>query len=143
MAKYHRVKVHKGMLGNVKFQYNPAEFDDVFGVDYTELKGAGMSYPIDVYSGGKGRRVSFTIQLDGVEKPGSVRKMVNELNTYVPKALARGEYQFFAPPPIIFTFGWFVKECYLEEARVKYTMFTPDLMTPLRADVQVTLRLIQ
>lgn len=138
-----RKQVSKGRLGEVEFQYNPAELNDSWGVDWGELRGAGGSYPVNVYSGGKQRVMTFTMYLDGVEKPGSVMQMIRNLNSYVPPAKKGGEYQFKSPPIIPLVFGWFVKDCLLDSVNVRYTAFTPDLLTPLRAEVQVTLKIIQ
>lgn len=143
MEMFKRPSIARGKLGNVEFQFNPSEFTDTFGVIYNEISGAGGSYPVLVFGGGKTRTLQFTIFLDGVEKPGSVRQMINELNSYVPQARTGGDYQFHSPPTILFAFGWFVKECILESVTVRYTAFTPDLMLPLRAEAQILLKILQ
>ncbi len=132
----------KGMIGEVEFQYNPEKFLDDIAVEWGEIRGAGMSYPINVYSGGKTRTISFTFYLDGVDDPLYLRKMVNNLHSYIPAAKQGGIYQFHSPPPIPFVLGWFVKECLLESMQIEYTAFTLDLQ-PLRATVNATLRIIQ
>ena len=125
----------------VKFQYNPAEFSDALGNNWTEVRGAGMSYPVNVYSGGKQRFINFVIELDGVADPPAVRRIINYLHSFIPPARTKG-YQFISPPSIIFAFGWFVKECLLDDMKIDYIMFTPDLQ-PLRANINLSLRIVQ
>lgn len=141
-AGFERARITKGRIGRVEFQYNPELFSDNIGVEWSTVKGAGASYPIPVYSGGQLRTIDFTIYIDGVEKPGYVRKVVNELHTYIPQAKTGGKYQFQSPKSLIFAFGWFVKECLLQSMQIEYNMFTPDLQ-PLRATIQLTLIIIQ
>lgn len=61
----------------IEFQYNPNAFKDDIGVEWSEIKGAGMSYPIQQYTGGKTRKVSFDLFLNDIEKPGILRKTIN------------------------------------------------------------------
>jgi hypothetical protein len=96
--------------------------------------------------GGEVRQISFDLFLDATDWPRAdidnspIRKMINFLNNFTPDA--NSGTQFTAPPTLIFGFGWFVKECVLNNFDTSYELFTPDLQ-PLRAIVHLNLSLVQ
>lgn len=136
-----RDKITKATLGGVEFVYNPTEFTDEIGIEYTEVKTCGMSYPVPVYSGGTSRNITFDIYLNDAIKEGITRKFISHLHRYKPLERKSG-YQFKAPPSLIFSFGWFVKECRLTNMTINYTKFSPELQ-PIEATVSVTLLILQ
>lgn len=136
-----RDKITKGTLGGRPFLYNPSSFQDSIAVTYNEVKTCGMSYPVPVYGGGEMRTINFDIYLNDKVEPGVTRKFISHLHGYLPPSRKKG-YQFKAPPVLIFSFGWFVKDCRLQSMNIDYTAFSPDLQ-PIEATVNVTLLLIQ
>ena len=136
-----RDKITKGTFGGKKFLYNPTSFTDTTAITYNEVKTCGMSYPAFVYGGGTARTITFDIYLtDQVEK-GITRSFISHMRTFLPPEKKKG-YQFKAPKTVVFSFGWFVKECHLQNMDVNYTAFSPELQ-PIEATVTVTLLIIQ
>lgn len=139
--------VTKARLGGKEFLYNPNEFTDNIGVEYSDIKAPGMSYPIIGYAGGKTRTIQFTIYLNGRdprfknmdEGAEYVKQWIAHLHSYIPPA---GGTQFRSPPRLEFAFGWFVKETLLQDMQIRYKAFTPNLQ-PLEAEVDITLIIIQ
>lgn len=124
------------------FQYNPPEFEDSHMVNYAPLTSPGMSYPMFQYVGGEVRRVTFELFLDAREDPtrSLVKKHIAFLHDFIPRA---NSGKAFTPPAImVFAFGWFVKNCLLEDMKIRYEMFDEEL-NPIRATVQLTLAVIQ
>lgn len=134
-------KITKGTLGGRKFLYNPSGFQDTLSVTYNEVRTCGMSYPVPVYGGGDQRVINFDIYLNDKVEAGVTQKFISHLHSYIPPARKKG-YQFKAPKRIVFSFGWFVKECYLQNMDITYSSFSPDLR-PIEATVNVTLLIIQ
>ena len=136
-----REKVTKGTLGGKPFLYNPASFQDSISVNYNEVQTCGMSYPALVYGGGAQRSINFDIYLNDKVEPGITRSFISHLHSYIPPAKKTG-YQFKAPKKIVFSFGWFVKECYVQSMEIDYSAFSPQLQ-PIEATVNITLLLVQ
>lgn len=136
-----RSKITKGKLAGMDFLYNPSAFQDSQSVTYNELKTAGISYPIPTYGGGNQRNVTFDIYLNDRVQSGITKVFINKLSSHLPKARKKG-YQFQPPEPLIFAFGWYVKECLLADMQIEYTAFSPELR-PIEAKVTVTLAVIQ
>ena len=136
-----RNKITKGTLGGKPFLYNPSSFSDSISVNYNEVQTCGMSYPVPVYGGGALRTINFDIYLNDKVEPGITRSFISHLHNFIPPASKKG-YQFKAPKNIIFSFGWFVKECKLQNMEINYTSYTPDLK-PIEATVNITLIIIQ
>lgn len=136
-----RDKISKGTLGGRKFLYNPTNFTDNIAVTYNTVKTCGMSYPAFVYGGGEPRSITFTIYLNDQVEPGVTKSFISHLHSFIPPARKKG-YQFVSPKPIIFSFGWFVKECHLQNMDINYLAFSPQLQ-PTEAEVTVTLLIIQ
>ena len=136
-----RNKITKGTLGGKPFLYNPSSFQDSTQIVYNEVKTCGMSYPIPVYGGGEQRRITFDIYLNDKVENGITRSFTSHLRGFLPPERKAG-YQFKAPKNIIFSFGWFVKECKLQGLDINYTAYSPDLR-PIEATVSITLLIIQ
>ena len=125
----------------IEFQFNPDAFKDDIGVEWSEIKGAGMSYPIQQYTGGKTRKINFTLFLNDIEKHGVLRKTINFLHSFIPPAKKQG-YQFHSPPALVFAFGWFAKLVLLEDMQIDYHYFSPDLQ-PLMCTINLTFIIVQ
>lgn len=123
------------------FQYNPGEFTDSRGVNWTEIKGAGMSYAIHQYSGGKTRSFDIELFFNDQEKKGSIKKAEDFFEKLHPPARKEG-YQFINPTPIIFSFGWMIKVMLIQDYKVKYDYFSPDIK-PLMCTITLTLLAVQ
>ena len=136
-----RIYQLENMSVYTELQFNPGAFKDSIGVNWTEIAGAGMSYPLKQYAGGKTRNLTFQIFLNDIERPGILRQTINFLHGFLPPAAKEG-YQFVAPPAMLFSFGWFVKPCLLEAMEIEYNYFSPDLQ-PLMCTVDVALSIIQ
>lgn len=135
-----RDKITKGTLAGKKFLYNPTGFEDNTTVTYNQVRTAGMSYPAFVYGGAEARAINFTIYLNDAVEPGITKSFISHLRNFVPSERKKG-FQFKAPKKLIFSFGWYVKECHLENINTRYLAFSPELM-PIEAEVDVTLLLI-
>lgn len=135
-----RDKITKGTLGGKPFVFNPESFNDSTTITYNEVKTCGMSYPAFVYGGGEVRQVSFTIYLNDAVEEGVTQKFISHLRNFIPSERKVG-YQFKAPKRIVFSFGWYVKECFLTELNIDYKAFSTDLR-PIKAEANVTLNLI-
>lgn len=125
----------------IDFQYNPPEIADALGVEWNEAKGAGMSYAAQQYGGGKTRTFNIEIYFNDREKKGTIKKSINFLHGFLPPARTEG-YQFVAPSPLIFSFGWMVKPCLLQTMDIKYDFFNNQL-NPLMCTVTIGLIVIQ
>lgn len=135
-----RDKITKGTLGGKPFLYNPTEFSDSTKITYNEVKTCGMSYPAFVYGGGEARVVSFVLYLNDQKEPGITKSYIRHLHSFLPPERKKG-YQFKSPKTIMFSFGWYVKECLLEGLDANYLAFSPTL-EPIEAEVTVTLKLV-
>lgn len=136
-----RDKITKGSFGGRKFLYNPASFQDTTTINYSEVQTCGMSYPVPVYSGGALRTITFDLYLNDQVENGITRSFISHLRNFLPPERKRG-YQFKAPKKTVFSFGWFVKEVYIQTMDINYTAFSPELK-PIKATVTLTLIIVQ
>ena len=130
-------KITKGTFGGKKFLYNPTSFKDNTSINYNEVQTCGMSYPAFVYGGGQSRVLTFEIYLNDQVEKGITRSFISHLRTFLPPERKSG-YQFKAPKTLVFSFGWFVKECRLQSVDIDYTAYSPQLQ-PIEATATVTL----
>lgn len=135
-----REKITKGTLGGRSFLYNPTTFQDMTSVTYNSVKTCGMSYPVPVYGGAEMRTVTFTLYLDDQVEAGVTKSFISHLRSFLPPERAVG-YQFVTSKKIRFSYGWFVKDCYLQDLSINYTSVSNTLQ-PISAEVEVTLIII-
>lgn len=159
----------RGFLANVLqlpplilvFQFNPETMSDNKEVSYAdrnaELCG---NAPGKVYTGGGHRTISFDLKLHGMEQGtnrlipiGLANGIANELailrSFLYPSSdawLAFGKsddgVRLTPPPTCIFGFGTKILECVVTSLTITETQFN-SYLTPVRADVHVTLVVIE
>jgi hypothetical protein len=157
-----REQVKKAYIQNnatndiMEFQFNPPEFNDKLGVEFSELSSPGMSAPMFQYIGGKARVVTFELYLnawtgyrgqvpigpspEGVVSDLYVKAPIRFLHSFLPPADAG---KTFSPPPTMtFAWGWFVKTCILTDLDINYTRFNAQL-DPIEAKVNLTLTILE
>ena len=165
-------QVLRGFLANVEvlpplivtFQFNPASISDNKAVRYADRNTAlcGNS-PGKTYTGGGERTISFDLQLHGLEKGSNainplpldngISTELAKLRSFLyPKADAWAQLgslfggpegrRVQAPPTCLFGFGTKVLECVVTDLTVSETQFN-SLLAPVRADVNVTLSVIE
>ena len=148
----------------VTFQFNPDTIADNKAVRYsdrnTELCG---NAPGKVFTGGGDRTISFDLQLHGLERgtnrlnplplDNGISTELAKLRSFLyPKADAWTQLPSLfggsqgrrvqAPPTCLFGFGTRVLECVVTAITVNETQFN-SLLAPVRADVNVTLAVIE
>ncbi len=165
-------QVLRGFLANpevlppliVTFQFNPASISDNKAVRYADGN-AGLcgNAPGKVYTGGGDRTISFDLQLHGLERGANalnplpldngVSTELAKLRSFLyPKADAWAQLgsllggaqgrRLQAPPTCLFGFGTRILECVVTDVTVTETQFN-SLLAPVRADVSVTLSVIE
>lgn len=150
------------------FQFNPFPIDDDEITEYHTREYLGKRKVDRIWIRGKGRRMSFKLDLDAsvgsetktfrvegdkhnpeVGIMEQVRKLKQFLlpaefdNPYKPTfILANGNTaptaQFIAPPRMVFTYGKWYLEAKMESCPIKYTLFNSNLV-PIRGEAQVSL----
>jgi len=163
--------VLRGFLANIEmlppliftFQFNPSSINDNKAVNYadreTDLCG---NAPGKVYTGGGQRTISFDFKLHGLEKglnainpkplDNGISTELAKLRSFMyPKADAWASFSLFggsngkrltAPPTCFFGFGTKILECVVIDLKITETQFN-SLLAPVRADVSVTLNVIE
>ena len=134
-ARAYLVDVDDG--ARLEFQINPAEFADDKGTVFARLRIPGASHPRLQFVGGEQRTLTFTITFYRIE---DVQARVAWL-----QSLQYPEYQggvlSNGPHRVMLLFGsiWEGAVWTVPTVKVKYGHpYKPDL-TPLRADVEITL----
>lgn len=138
-----RPQVVRGRLGGRPFLYNPSSYRESVGAEYQEIRSPGISYPIIAYSGGRVRRIEFSLYINGRgldqgDDAGAdyVMEWIAFLKSFLPQA---GQRQFTTPPILEFAFGPTVEQTVLESMEpINYTLFTKDLK-PLEVTIPISL----
>ena len=163
-------QVLRGFLANIDvippliitFQFNPEKISDNKTVKFSDrtndLCGAA---PKKVYTGGGPRIISFDIKLHGLERgtnavnptalDNGISTELAKLRSFLyPSSDAWGTFgiaseegvRMTPPPTCIFGFGTKILECVVTDINVTETQFN-SLLAPVRADVKVTLAVIE
>jgi hypothetical protein len=145
----------------VVFQFNPATMQDAKRVDYTEQPaGEGAESALE-YTGAGLRRLTFTLQLHGLEQghdrlnptpvDNGVATDLAVLRSFLyPRSTAWAQlssggsegWLLARPPRCIFGFGTRVLHCYVTGLTVTEEQYSSSL-TPVRAKVAVTLTVVE
>lgn len=133
----------KGIMKNLdtgksmKFQYNPENFEYSRGATYSEIVAPGMSYPLTQYVHGNAR--SFPIELFFFDKPskGVITKYRKFIEGFLPPEYDNAKYK--TPPIMLFTYGYFIKKCVLEDLAIKIEEYD-EWGNPTIARFTLTLR---
>jgi len=162
-------QVLRGFLANIEvfpplivtFQYNPETVSDTKAANYADLDNdlCGNA-PGKIYTGGGHRTISFDIKLHGLEKGtnalnptpldnGVLTELAKLRSFMYPKSDAWAVFgggeegmRLSSPPTAIFGFGTKILECVVTDLTVTETQFN-SLLAPVRADVHVTLTVIE
>lgn len=119
----------KGIIKNLdtskykKFQYNPEDFSYSRGATYSETVAPGMSYPETQYVHGNSR--SFKVELFFFDKPS--KGLINEYREFIEDFLPpEDNKEDFVPPKMLFTYGYFIKKCVLEDLEIAIEEYNSD-----------------
>jgi hypothetical protein len=163
-------QVLRGFLANidvippliVTFQFNPKQITDNKAVKFSDRNNdlCGNA-PQKVYTGGGHRTISFDLSLHGLEQGSNALNptgLDNGISTELAKlrsflypssdawgTLGMGSEEgvrMKAPPTCVFGFGTKILECVVTDINVTETQFN-SLLAPVRADVKVTLAVIE
>jgi hypothetical protein len=164
-------QVLRGFLANidvvppliVTFQFNPESISDNKAVKYADRDGdlCGNA-PGKEYTGGGDRTISFDIKLHGLEQgtdrlnptpvDNGISTELAKLRSFLyPKGdawatmrelLGQEGVKLSSPPTCIFGFGTKILECWVTEMTITETQFN-SLLAPVRADVKITLTVIE
>jgi hypothetical protein len=164
-------QVLRGFLANidvvppliVTFQFNPESVSDNKMVKYADRDGdlCGNA-PGKEYTGGGDRTISFDIKLHGLEQgtdrlnptpvDNGISTELAKLRSFLyPKGdawatmrelLGKEGVKLSSPPACIFGFGTKILECWVTEMTINETQFN-SLLAPVRADVKITLTVIE
>jgi hypothetical protein len=164
-------QVLRGFLANidvvppliVTFQFNPESVSDNKMVKYADRDGdlCGNA-PGKEYTGGGDRTISFDIKLHGLEQgtdrlnptpvDNGISTELAKLRSFLyPKGdawatmrelLGKEGVKLSSPPTCIFGFGTKILECWVTEMTITETQFN-SLLAPVRADVKITLTVIE
>jgi hypothetical protein len=144
----------------VTFQFNPESISDNKAVNYADRNAnSSGDAPGKVYTGGGHRTISFDLKLHGLEQGTNVFNPLPEdngistelakLRSFMyPKADAWASIgskegkRLSAPPTCIFGFGTKILECVVTDLTITEAQFNSAL-APVRADVKITLTVIQ
>ena len=119
------------------FQFNPTNLPYSRSVRYTDITSPGMSYPLTQYAGGDAR--SFSVELFYFDKPYSGK--INNARLFL-ESLMPPEYNdsdYVKPPVITFAWGYFVKNCVLQQLQVDDQELNSD-GNPVHTKFTLTLR---
>lgn len=130
------------------FMFNPNDVSDTKGVNFGEGDVAGASHPVVQFGGGKARKISFELYLDGDrgqlargEEKLSIKREIDFYRSLEYPAKYGEGANAVAPYTVLFTMGEMYQQlpCFVEEAKVKINYWTPR-MEPVRATISITLR---
>jgi spore coat assembly protein SafA len=117
----------KGTFDAVSFSFNPEEISVSKGntFDYTEP--SNYAYPILNFKYGKTPTIRFELYVNDREEVGAVDRLINKLNTHLPKELYKTA-SFKPIESMIFSFGkHFCKRVWLEDFTERRVGFNKDL----------------
>lgn len=133
-----------------RFMFNPTTLSDTKGTQFASIQTPGGSHPVQQFSGGKERVISFTLYLDG-DRGRFGRQNANtdvdvgpDLVFYrsleYPGEYTYGDITAVYPHIILFSYGYLYNQipCLLKKADWNITAMTPDLR-PMRAEVAIQL----
>jgi hypothetical protein len=106
------------------FQFNPTEFQYSRGVTYTDISAPGMCYPDTQFVKGNAR--SFPIELFLYDKPctGFIEEFMLFIGAFLtPEANVQN---YSKPPSMTFCFGYFIRQCVLENLDIRVEEFDED-----------------
>lgn len=124
--------------GNSYFlPFNPSGFSDNHPIIYNSRSAPGSPAPKTQFVSGASK--TFDIELFLYDKKGrEVKKVIAFLNDFIPIVA----YGFFRKPPLmLFSFGWYVKTCVMENLSVTYEQFDNNL-NPTLATAKLTLKVV-
>lgn len=110
-----------GTKDYLEFQYNPENFEYSRGATYAEIVAPGMSYPDTQFVRGNAR--SFPVELFLFDKPctGVIKKYMNFIGSFLTPETNTKNYT--SPPEMLFTYGYFIRRCVLEDLNIKIEEF--------------------
>ncbi len=129
--KTHGSYVTRGYMKNnqtgvvTDFQYNPESFKYSRGATYGDIVAPGISYPITQFCNGNIR--SFSVELFFCDDPctGLIRQKMTEIGKFLPPEKNIRDY--VRPPTMTFVFGYFIRECVLEDLDISIEAFDINL----------------
>lgn len=98
------------------FQFNPTSMPYGRSANYTDIAGAGMSYPLTQYSSGNAREFSFDVFYYDKPYTGKIKSALKFLNDLLPPE--KNKASFKRPPSFTLAYGYFVKNYVLKQLDV-------------------------
>lgn len=126
----HGSKVNRGFIYNMEtkvkteFQYNPETLQYSRGVSYNDISAPGIPYPLTQF--GQGNIRSFNVELFFYDKPYTQlinQKMIEIGKFLTPETNVKG---YKRPPIMMFVFGYFIRQCVLENLDILIEEFDYD-----------------
>lgn len=106
------------------FQFNPTSMPYGRSANYTEIKSAGMSYPLTQYTGGNAREFSFDVFYYDRPYTGKIKKALKFLEALLPPE--KNTASFKKPPSFTLAYGYFVKNYVLTQLNVNDEYLNSD-----------------
>lgn len=100
----------------LRFQYNPTKIPYSRGVNFSEIKSPGMSYPLTQYVNGEAREFTFELFMYDDPCTGKIDRARKFLERLMPPEKNRSGFR--KPPTFTIAYGYFVKSCVLKKLEV-------------------------
>lgn len=122
--------------GELELQLNPESIKDQKGVNWARVPIQGMSHPRYQFMNGEPRIIRFTVFLYWDNDPYRVLKDSNWLKS-LEYPTHDGTMLKRTPAVCLLIFGtWFNPRVVFTNIDVNYTMFRPEDMLPIRAEIE-------
>lgn len=135
--------ITKGSITNrttkakLTFQNNPTVLQQGRTVKFNDLQTPIGNYPVVQYSGGQS--TSFTLEVFVADL--HTTTYINTAKSFFDRAMPAISRSVFTPPILLVSFGFFVRNCYLEDYQMNVTEFHTSLR-PKHATFTLKLKVV-